>query len=559
MSDLINRNFVDFTGGLNYTDPELNMRENYFVTAKNVELVYDSTIKKRNGFRLVKNLYSLMDPDEAINEIFYFQLHVLVCTTAGRIITIADDNTTEVIWDNDIAAAGTTPGSAETNHVWNYPEERIFGTACGSAANGNKFFLSNGFDKPLEVNLYPEVEGSAKCHYLVGSNDGIVPIFYKCQMVNHYCCAVILGSNKVYVSEKNNPLGWTNETQTGDSTDLGAVVIPIDTIVGLPNENIVDLAAYKNMLCIITDYHIILLELDTYTESTTWNDVSGSNITKRNHTPTVNMVVDNAGCATVGSVQSTMKTIVFLSVNGINNLERNAISQNFVPVSLSEKILPYIKHKLTSEVFSTGVWSFVDRQKYMYGIKFGDDELLCLSFHPNISDPCYWIWNNIKYKSFTNNVHGRVLAADDYGVFIYTDDSSGYCKDDTIDTDGTVKTTNFKMEIETPWTSFGKPNNVKTMEYINVITDGTARFTTKTTCDLVDDWQLSIDMLGGSKQGFGSGENPYFGGGLISGSEELVEYPQVFMYAKFGFTSEDDKPLRIIRYGSFYRIGGIRR
>ena len=31
------------------------------------------------------------------------------------------------------------------------------------------------------------------------------------------------------------------------------------------------------------------------------------------------------------------------------------------------------------------------------------------------------------------------------------------------------------------------------------------------------------------------------------------------MYAKFRFSSTDEKPLRIIRYGAFYKIGGIRR
>ena len=334
----------------------------------------------------------------------------------------------------------------------------------------------------------------------------------------------------------------------------------IANIVGMPNQNVVDLATYKNLLCVITDYHIVLLELDNYTESTAWDEASSANVTKRNHTPQVNMVVDNAGCATVGSVQSTMKTLVFLSVNGINNLERNAVSQNFVPVSLSEKILPYIKTKLTDQVLADGVHSFVDRQKYVYGIKFADDEVLCMSFHPNISDPCYWIWDGLNYKSFTNNVHGRLLAADDYGIFIYSDDSEGFCVDEYVDATNAKKLTkNYLMDVETPWLHFGKPNNVKTMDYINVVTDGTAKFTVQATCDMVDEWQLSIDMVGGSLEGYGSGDNPYYGGSLRSGTEELCDFPQVFMYAKFRFSSVDEKPLRIIRYGSFYKIGGIRR
>lgn len=550
MSELLNKNFVDFTGGLNYTDSELNMRDTYLVEARNVELVYDSTIKKRNGFKLVKNLTSNLAEGESINEIFYFQLHVIIVTDKGRVLTLDDKNNVAVIWDTDIATANKTT-------IWGHPAERVFGTAAG-----NLFILSNGYDKPLQVNLYPASETESKCHYLLDPANGSnakVPVIYKCRMVNHYLCASVIDSNNIYISAKDQPGLWSDANQTAESTDQGALVMDIANIVGMPNQNVVDLATYKNLLCVITDYHIVLLELDNYTESTAWDDTSGTNVTKRNHTPQVNMVVDNAGCATVGSVQSTMKTLVFLSVNGINNLERNAVSQNFIPVSLSEKILPYIKTKLTDQVLADGVHSFVDRQKYVYGVKFADDEVLCMSFHPNITDPCYWIWDNIRYHSFTNNVHGRLLAADKYGIYIYSDDSEGICCDDYIDNTRQALSSNFLMDVETPWLHFSKPNNVKTMDYINVVTDGTAKFTVQATCDMVDDWQLSIDMVGGSLEGYGSGNNPYYGGSLRSGTEELCDFPQVFMYAKFRFSSVDERPLRIIRYGAFYKIGGIRR
>lgn len=550
MSELLNKNFVDFTGGLNYTDSELNMRDNYLVEARNVELVYDSTIKKRNGFKLVKNLTSNLAEGESINEIFYFQLHVIIVTDKGRVLTLDDGNNVAVIWDTTIATANKTT-------IWGHPAERVFGTAAG-----NLFILSNGYDKPLQVNLYPASETESKCHYLLDPANGSnakVPVIYKCMMVNHYLCASVIDSNNIYISAKDQPGLWSDANQTAESTDQGALVMDIANVVGMPNQNVVDLATYKNLLCVITDYHIVLLELDNYTESTAWDETSSANVTKRNHTPQVNMVVDNAGCATVGSVQSTMKTLVFLSVNGINNLERNSVSQNFIPVSLSEKILPYIKTKLTDQVLADGVHSFVDRQKYVYGVKFADDEVLCMSFHPNITDPCYWIWDNIRYHSFTNNVHGRLIAADKYGIYIYSDDSEGICYDDYIDNTRQALSSNFLMDVETPWLHFSKPNNVKTMDYINVVTDGTAKFTVQATCDMVDDWQLSIDMVGGSLEGYGSGQNPYYGGSLRSGTEELCDFPQVFMYAKFRFSSTDERPLRIIRYGAFYKIGGIRR
>lgn len=546
------KNFTDFTGGVNYTDPELNMKENYFVTARNVELVYDSTIKKRNGFKLIANLYNEMEEDEIINEIFYFQLNVIVVTNQGRVLAVDDEGSVEVIWDSDIALANSAT-------IWGHPEERCFG-----AVGSGRLILSNGHDKPLQVDLNPAVPTESKCHYLLDPFSGVnakVPVMYRACMVNHYMCCSVLGSNNIYVSAKDQIGVWAGETDitSVESTQEGACWIDIDQIVGIPNQNIVDLGTFKNLLCVVTEYHIVLIELDTYIEATAWSDDANTNITVRNHVPNVNIVIENAGGATVGSLQGTMRTLMFLSVNGLNEIERNAVSQNFVPVSLSEKILPYVKSKLTSDVFEDGVWSFVDKQKYVYGVKFADNEILCLSFHPNINQPCYWIWDNIKYKSFTNNVYGRLLAADDYGIFMYADDSEGVCEDSYIDEDGKEKKETFTMEVTTPWLSFGKPNNVKTMDYINVITDGTARFTVKAACDMVSDWQLELDMVGGSMPGFGSGNNPYYGGGLITGTEQLCEFPQVFMYAKFSFKSTDSEPLRIIRYGAFYKTGGIRR
>ena len=55
MANVQSKQFVDFTNGLNYVDPELNMDPRYLTIAKNVELGYDSTVKKRNGFKLVAN------------------------------------------------------------------------------------------------------------------------------------------------------------------------------------------------------------------------------------------------------------------------------------------------------------------------------------------------------------------------------------------------------------------------------------------------------------------------------------------------------------------------
>ena len=233
MSELLNKNFVDFTGGLNFTDSELNMRDTYLVEARNVELVYDSTIKKRNGFKLVKNLTSNLAEGESINEIFYFQLHVIIVTDKGRVLTLDDKNNVAVIWDTSIATANKAT-------IWGHPTERVFG-----AAAGNLFILSNGYDKPLQVNLYPASETEYKCHYLIDPANGYnakVPVIYKCRMVNHYLCASVLDSNNIYISAKDQPGLWSDANQTAESTDQGALVMDIANIVGMPNQNVVDLA-----------------------------------------------------------------------------------------------------------------------------------------------------------------------------------------------------------------------------------------------------------------------------------------------------------------------------
>ena len=53
--------------------------------------------------------------------------------------------------------------------------------------------------------------------------------------------------------------------------------------------------------------------------------------------------------------------------------------------------------------------------------------------------------------------------------------------------------------------------------------------------------------------------NPYYGGGIIASNLNLVDFNQTFMYNRFKVYSNDDLPLRIIRIGVQYKVGGIRR
>lgn len=61
MVNVLNKEFDDFRGGLNYVDPELNMNPKYLTEAMNVEIGYDSSVRKRNGFRHIVTLLDYLE------------------------------------------------------------------------------------------------------------------------------------------------------------------------------------------------------------------------------------------------------------------------------------------------------------------------------------------------------------------------------------------------------------------------------------------------------------------------------------------------------------------
>lgn len=563
------KNYVNFTGGLNYVDSPLNMNEKYLTEAVNCELGFDATIKKRNGFKLIANLAPSLSEGEYIKEIFYFSGIVIVFTSKAWVYTLDTDNVVECIWNDTIASELQT--TVWTNNI---------GARCFGAVANDMFILSSGYNKPLQINFNLEV----KCNYLhdpaTGSNAD-VPMIYKCVMVNHYLCAICLfkdvggvlrADNKLYVSAKDVPGLHCNGDTTGDAALAGSVEIRVDSIIPMTDQSLLDITSFRNEVCIITGYSIVIMQMDVYNEKT--ETIGGEDVVVRYHDPTVDTVVDNAGVICAGSTQLAYDSSLFLSANGINSIKRNVMSQNFIPESLSYKILPYIKSKFDNDLFEQGVHSYIDKRKFTYMIKWLDDTMLCMSFHKNLNEPCFWIWDNIRYDSFTNNNYGRVLASDKYGVFIYTDDSDGYCKDDYInETTKLVETSNFEMKVTTPWLFYGKPSNVKAMKNIKVFSDGKALFKFGAAFDLmdvvkqtvngqvvdVDNYELEIDLLGGEQQGFGSGSNPYYGGGIISSNQNLIDFNQSFMYNKFRMISNDDAPLRVSCISVNYLVGGIRR
>lgn len=708
MANVQSKQFVDFTNGLNYVDPELNMDPRYLTIAKNVELGYDSTVKKRNGFKLVANCLPYLREHEFIQEVFYFATYCFCYTNIGRVLSVDSDGTVYIEWDEFEAALQSFNSLTE---IWSFPAKRCFGTVAGMM-----YIMSNGYDKPLQINLdtvtrvskegtltvsglsitmegisgfgagtigflkddgtyyvgeasavsgntitiakwYTEApadgtyanvmlsQGSGVVNYLhdpanPGSNAN-VPLIYKCVMVNHYLCAICLWQTealmlhgtyipdlKIHFSAKDAPGVWSGDSGWEDQG--GADDIDVSNIIQMENQELIDIDTIRGELCVFTNFSFILWKLDTYkTVGSTEETVEGKQVTtnKERHIPELDTVVENAGALVTGSVKSIYDSMAFLSPNGINSVKRNVISQNFVPDSLSAKVLPYITERLDNELMETGVSTMVDYRKFMYGLRFHDNTMLLMSFHPNLGgNKSFFVWDNIRYTSFTNNEFGKIVTTDGYGIMVYANDSEKIHCDTYINpVTGAVQSENFEMVMQTPWLTYGSGSNVKSMEYISVVSDGTARFQLGASIDLIDETEVDIDMLGGDRQGYGSGStllglvtnevysknkdalviknngrevgyvmnnkslpsygnvfknnllvrtldnvyeneavydddaNPYYGGGIIASNLNLVDFNQTFMYNRFKVYSNDDLPLRIIRIGVQYKVGGIRR
>lgn len=708
MANVQSKQFVDFTNGLNYVDPELNMDPRYLTIAKNVELGYDSTVKKRNGFKLVANCLPYLREHEFIQEVFYFATYCFCYTNIGRVLSVDSDGTVYIEWDEFEAALQSFNSLTE---IWSFPAKRCFGTVAGMM-----YIMSNGYDKPLQINLdtvtrvskegtltvsglsitmdgisgfgigtvgflkddgtyyvgeasavsgntitiakwytdapadgtYADVmlsQGSGVVNYLhdpanPGSNAN-VPFIYKCVMVNHYLCAICLWQTealmlhgtyipdlKIHFSAKDAPGVWSGDSGWEDQG--GADDIDVSNIIQMENQELIDIDTIRGELCVFTNFSFLLWKLDTYkTVGSTEETVEGKQVTtnKERHIPELDTVVENAGALVTGSVKSIYDSMAFLSPNGINSVKRNVISQNFVPDSLSAKVLPYITERLDNELMETGVSTMVDYRKFMYGLRFHDNTMLLMSFHPNLGgNKSFFVWDNIRYTSFTNNEFGKIVTTDGYGIMVYANDSEKIHCDTYINpVTGAVQSENFEMVMQTPWLTYGSGSNVKSMEYISVVSDGTAQFQLGASIDLIDETEVDIDMLGGDRQGYGSGStllglvtnevysknkdalviknngrevgyvmankelpsygnvfknnllvrtldnvyeneavydddaNPYYGGGIIASNLNLVDFNQTFMYNRFKVYSNDDLPLRIIRIGVQYKVGGIRR
>lgn len=712
MAEIQSKQFVDFTKGLNYVDPELNMDPSYLTLARNVELGYDSTVKKRNGFKLVANCLPFLREHEHIQEVFYFATYCFCYTNQGRVLSVDEDNSVYIEWDEFEAALQQTDRQSRVN-IWQYPGERCFGAVAGMM-----YILSNGWDKPLQINFdattrvykdgvltvsgntvtmdgieefgvgtfgflledgtfytgrssgvegnvlsveewYTDVpedgeytgmlaQGSGIVNYLhdpaTGSNAN-VPRIYKCIMVNHYLCAiclwqaepwelngVLIPDTSIHFSSKDAPGVWKGDD--GWEEQGGADDIDVANVTQMENQELVDIDTIRGMLCVFTNFGFLLWKMDIYKnmgsseETVTEGGVTTQVTTnKERHVPELETVVENAGALVVGSVKSIYDSLAFLSPNGINSVKRNVVSQNFVPESLSVKVLPYITDRLDNEFMEKGVTTLVDYRKFVYGLRFRDNTMLMMSFHPNLGgNKSFFIWDNIRYVSFTNNRFGKIVTTDGYGIMVYANDSDNIHQDTYVNpVTGAVQAENFEMVIQTPWLMYNASSRVKTMEYISVVSDGTARFQFGAAVDLIDETEVFIDMLGGSRKGYGSGStllglitdeiyegnpdalvirdndryvgyvmankdlpsygnvfknnllvrtlddvyvnepvydtdaNPYYGGGIIASNLNLIDFNQVFMYNRFKIYSNDNLPLRIIRIGVQYKVGGIRR
>ena len=118
MGNIQTRQFVDFTNGLHYVDPELNMDPKYLTIARNVEIGYDSSVKKRNGFKLVANCFGYLREGEFIQQVFYFATYCFCYTNQGRVLSVDDSNNIFIEWDEFDAALEQTKKDVPVD-VWN--------------------------------------------------------------------------------------------------------------------------------------------------------------------------------------------------------------------------------------------------------------------------------------------------------------------------------------------------------------------------------------------------------------------------------------------------------
>ena len=448
----------------------------------------------------------------------------------GKIIAIRESTGQSIlIWDTDIAAKLTGGPTG-----WTDPT--TFVSFCQVGADSPYSFASavivtNGFDKPIEINLNRTPTAAiGYTAYLVnpGGSNVFIPRARYCTVIANYlvlaggyehCTAVDIPANtKVWIAREgskgcfvsgsfNCGGGATEETDaTCMAAGATAIVIDIRRYVTAGDVDILGIGEFRGRLIISCEQVVILAQLGIL-------NATGA------HTPSLNDIVVNYGTVGHHTMMSIGDDYLLLDYSGVSTLSRSQLVDTVKPYHVSSLIDPEIQVNLR-RAFKDGVSRFTKTNllQYCWAV-YNKREQQYMLFIPDHPDPTkvteyigyiYTVNVELKVKSWSrfrglkpqcgmSTALGDVIFAEGTKLYVYgsvvkpiTADRIG---DPAIDSPDDGEGIAFVWE--TPWSDFGERFNIKQTRFLGLDTIGESEFSAAM---FVDNFYESVDTgaLGGN-------------------------------------------------------------
>lgn len=594
----------NFDGGWNVIDSDLNLDTRYAKVLDNMMRAADGTLELRYGTKLFHDFEDLGFTNIVAS--WYYNDFEIVVDESGMVGAGDGQGNTYRIWDSVIASH--LPGQP---NGWSECQFASFAEFNG------ELIICNGIDKPLVVqsNLYVS--------YLqdpgTGSNANTPICRYVCAH-NNYC---IQAGDPLRPSVLFIPSQGTSNTFLGDPAPNDAIEFDVGPWVAQGSYEITGVGTFRNKLVVCFKECIVIMTLGVYTtdpddpsvsiHTPTVDDVINNYGSVGHHL--IQSLGEDLLFMDLGGVPSIQRALLTDNISPVRESQ-------LIDPDIQDKLRTLSTATLQDRCFAVHDKRSYTTMFFVPNSTNEDTTVETIGYaYRNIRALKVRAWSRIRgwnWRCGNRTAEGRVVFCKGPRTFLfgssltteqyeadlighaetYSDgtvhtDGTGFTPVATLNADGTARSVNASgipifFDWQLPWADLKKRGLAKVSRFVKIETTGVGAFDLEMFIDnimysspygesFVDGtyftdgygWtpgmdtfapQLMMEMVGGSRLGFGGEEfSDYFGGNRISSDERLFAWPSKFNIFKLRVHGRTRGPLRFISITLFYQLANIRR
>jgi hypothetical protein len=573
----------DFSGGLDLTDSDLKLKTNFAKVLNNINRDVDGTLSVRWGTRFKWDVTGVVAGN--IIEQVYFRDKIVCFMDSGEICTVAADGTITAIWNDTIAYE--LPGNPDG---WSADL-----TVIDTTEFKNELVVCNGDDKPILISKTHTVT------YLqdipTGSNV-FTPIGKFCTTVGNFCvvAGIDASPDELYISSAGTSGTWPGDDAPNDATSINISAYSADT-----GGDLRGLSSFRNLLLVHFATSTVVLVLGEYTETT--------------HVPRVLDTISKQGIVSHRMSVAFNEEVITADEKGVFKSIRNVFGTGLESEKFSGRVQPDYIAKIPStaagRLASFTIQNDNENRLFFFLKQTSGYEIYTLSYDDGFKRRAWGTYSGWDWTCGCSTVKGRVFFAsgskiyqlgngifadEDYTGELMFDDSApwdiatSYVVGDKVTKDEenyicledhtsgvfaddldlnyweVYEGEPIEFDWELPWTDTNTRMKKKKLSYIGIDTSGEASFNVQAYVDNfrydedgLDDPAIEINFVAGSSQGYGGGNNPYFGGGRRAADERLWGFPCEFKILKLRVKGSTTRRLKMIALTLLYVRGTYKR